>query len=376
MYFVKFADGTPLHDIRLSLVLQNATVIRELNTVNSFSFSIYKNHPQFENIIPMNEHRFIRVFEDTELLFYGRILKTEGDKPKIVTCEGVLAILNDVLIRFKSASSDNKVVFAVGDFLGTILEKVNTDKSVSDCPIKFAVGNVTVSGSVEIENNEYKKAWELVTEYLLNKFSGYLYPRIEGNTVYVDYVSEITEVCGQAVRVGENIISRKVTDDGEEIATAIIATSTYTDGDTEKNVDLTECASGVFNLLGAKDENGDFVHDTKSEYVYSKSAVSVNGFIAKPYELTENITATDLLKKTITQLESILKLSRSYEFNIVDLSKINPSLPKFKEGLLIDVYDEKISFRILCAKISKNLNNPSADSISLGTTIKFLTKGK
>lgn len=376
MYFVKFADNTPLHDIRLSLTLQDAIVTRELNTVNSFAFSIYENHPEYENITPMDEHRFIRVYEDNDLIFYGRTLKVEGNKPKAITCEGVLALLNDVLIRFKDASAENKIIFSVESFLNVIIEKVNKDKSVSNCPVTFSLGKITVTGQVEIETDGYKKGWELISEHLINKLNGYLYPYIDGDVVFINYVSEMTEICGQEVRVGQNIISRKVTDDGAEIATALIATTTYKDGDVDVKKDLTECDFGTFNLSGELDITGDFVHPEGEDYIYSKSAVvEKNGFIVKPYELTENITTQELLVKTINELETRLKLNRSYEFNIIDLSKINPSLPKFKEGLLIDVYDENIKLRILCTKMSKNLNNPKADSISLGTSIKFLTKG-
>ena len=363
IYTVRFGDSEVLHDVRIGRVVQNGEVTREVNSVNSFTFNIYENHPLYKRIQPMIKS-LVSVYENREQIFIGRILKCEGDRCKTVTCEGILAFLNDVFYKFNSAQT-----LSVNDFIDTLINCVNNDRN--NDRFRFAKGIITVSGSIKIENAEWKKVWAYFSEKLINELGGYLLPRIVGNTVYIDYLNEITDVCGQRVNVGENIISKKITDSGEEVASAIIAMAKGENSET----DLTGASVGIFDESGNTLITGDFVHNLGKSYVYSVSAVEKYGFIAKTYEVTESVSADTLLIKAISYLNSLINCKKTYEFDIADLSKLNPSLPKIKEGQLIDVYDNTGNLQILCTKTVKNINNPTADKITLGAEIKYFTKG-
>ena len=91
-----FCDDYILYDSDLNeFQLGTPVVKQELNMVDELSFTIYSNHPYFNNISKLSSE--IKVFRDDNLLFKGRVISSElgfrGEK-KIV-CEGVLAFLFD-----------------------------------------------------------------------------------------------------------------------------------------------------------------------------------------------------------------------------------------------------------------------------------------
>ena len=95
-----FCDDYILYDSDLNeFQLGNPVLKQELNAVDELTFTIYPNHPYFNNISKLSSE--IKVFRDDNLLFKGRVISSElgfrGEK-KIV-CEGVLAFLLDTIIR-------------------------------------------------------------------------------------------------------------------------------------------------------------------------------------------------------------------------------------------------------------------------------------
>ena len=129
-----FCDDYILYDSDLNeFQLGNPVVKQELNMVDELSFTIYPNHPYFNNISKLSSE--IKVFRDDNLLFKGRVISSElgfrGEK-KIV-CEGTLAFLLDTVIRpfdfpndpqFSDFDSDKDN--AIEYFLNWILKFINS----------------------------------------------------------------------------------------------------------------------------------------------------------------------------------------------------------------------------------------------------------
>jgi len=74
-------------------------VVKQLNKAGSFGFTVPKVNPLYSAIYRLGT--MIYVYVDQELIFQGRVLDVTIDTycNKIVTCEGVLAFLNDIVIR-------------------------------------------------------------------------------------------------------------------------------------------------------------------------------------------------------------------------------------------------------------------------------------
>ena len=98
MYQV-LCDGFPLLDFRdEDLILFNPKVKVEVNTVGDGSFTIYKNHPYYDEI-----KRFKSIFEvrdEIGAIFRGRMTDDtiDFDNGKAVDLEGAMAFFNDSII--------------------------------------------------------------------------------------------------------------------------------------------------------------------------------------------------------------------------------------------------------------------------------------
>ena len=100
MQYKIFCDDYILYDSQLNeFQLENTTLKQELNTANELTFTIYPNHPYFNNISKLSS--LVRVYRDSNLIFKGRVIYSElgFHNEKKITCEGVLAFLLDSIIR-------------------------------------------------------------------------------------------------------------------------------------------------------------------------------------------------------------------------------------------------------------------------------------
>lgn len=368
-----------LHDVRVGITLDNAVITRELNTVNSFVFSIYKNHPLYSAIKPMDNKTLISAYQDDDLMFLGRILKADGDNPKTVTCEGVLGYFNDVQVKFNGNLS-------VNDLLSKLIDSVNSKRlnkyGGNQNKTKFVKGDINVSSTTEITESSYRTPWEIITTNLIGVLGGYIRPRfLDDGNIAIDYVTDFDEICEQEVRIGLNISSKDIVENGQDIYTSIIPTTKYSESDSEVNVDLTSLNLISFDIVASGEiktyygsDTGEYVHIASSDAIFSKSAVEQYGIIQKTLELDKKLNNIDLAKSAIKTLSNNVFITKTYNYKIIDLSRLNLNLPSFREGKKIKLCDETNS-TILCTKIIKNINNPTADEIELGATMKYLTKG-
>lgn len=92
MQYKIFCDDYILYDSQLNEFQVGSPVLKqELNTANELTFTIYPNHPYFNNISKLSS--IVRVYRNDKLLFKGRVINSELGfyNEKKITCEGVLA---------------------------------------------------------------------------------------------------------------------------------------------------------------------------------------------------------------------------------------------------------------------------------------------
>ena len=107
MQYRIFCDDYILYDSDLNeFQFGNPVVKQELNMVDELSFTIYPNHPYFNNISKLISES--KAYRDNDMIFKGRVISSElgfrGEK-KIV-CEGTLAFLLDTVIRTFDFTND------------------------------------------------------------------------------------------------------------------------------------------------------------------------------------------------------------------------------------------------------------------------------
>ena len=219
-----FCDDYVLYDSQLNeFQLGNPVLKQELNMVDELSFTIYPNHPYFNNISKLSSE--IKVFRDDNLLFKGRVISSElgFHNEKKITCEGTLAFLLDTVIRpfdfpndpqFSDFDPDENN--AIEYFLNWIL---NCHNSQAKDFQKIQLGNVTITDPnnyLSRSSIEYLSSWEVINSRLLKSYGGYLVIRDENRINYLDYIEDFTSdgtetgnklVCTQKIEFGANLNS-------------------------------------------------------------------------------------------------------------------------------------------------------------------------
>lgn len=101
MRYTIFCDDYILYDSQLNeFQLENPILKQELNSVPELSFTIYPNHPYFNNISKLSS--VITAYRGGDkLIFKGRVINSElgFHNEKKIVCEGILAFLLDTIIR-------------------------------------------------------------------------------------------------------------------------------------------------------------------------------------------------------------------------------------------------------------------------------------
>lgn len=76
MQYKIFCDDYILYDSQLNeFQVENPILKQELNTANELTFTIYQNHPYFNNISKLSS--LIRAYRDSNLIFKGRVINLE-----------------------------------------------------------------------------------------------------------------------------------------------------------------------------------------------------------------------------------------------------------------------------------------------------------
>lgn len=328
----------------------NPKVELELNEIGGFDFTIYNNHPNFDNLKRLKS--IIRVYQDDFLLFRGRVLNdTQGFyNEKNVECEGELAFLVDSIQR-------------PYDFTGTPAELftqfITSHNAQVDADHQFKVGNITVTDPndyISRSDSEYLNTLESIKSKLLDTLGGYIWIRHEADGVYIDYLEELNFLSPQTVTFGKNLLDLKRQTKGEDIATAIIP-------------------------LGAKEENGEARLNITSvnngvDYVYNQEAVDTYGWIFKK-QIWDDVTLPEnLLTKGNQALQEQMQMLYTIELDAADLATVDKTIESFHLGTQVRVTTEPHSINqlFLVQKLSIDMLQPASNKLTLGDSFYTLTE--
>lgn len=428
MYIVKYGKEY-LHDPNVDdCILVDLSLDAEENTCGYCDFTIYPSHPMYDKLKERDGDNPITVYDGDILLFTGFIyeLGKEFYMDGHVKCKGELDYLSESIIRPYSTLQNGygkQPPTSVNGYFEWLIGEHNDQVKANK---RFTVGinqgaSLDSNNYIYRESTKYPTTWKEISDKLLDELGGYLRIRHEGDTRYIDYISEWTDTNTQILDFGKNLTDYTQTDDSESIATFVVPLGArmseteylYNDGyyqTTDKTMssekeyytksengytkvsdDVTAFESGVIyyeyfelydesslslTIVGLEDKEYDTDGYRKSgDIVYCESAVQKYGWIGVTYENTDITTKEQLVSKSIIALKELISPKRTIEIKAVDMHLVNPELTPIRIGEYVRVRSKphNLDSYFLCTSIDLDLNNPENSTYTFGTTFDTLT---
>ncbi len=309
------------------------------NAAGTLTFVLLPAHPLYDKLQKLKTR--IRVMQDDEILWRGRVLETETDfyRQKTVTCEGELTYLVDsVLHPYKLADYDGT---AAGLFR---LYLTRHNEAVSEAQ-QFQIGNVDIETLSSVENTGYGNTWDEISGNLLDIHGGFLRVRHEDGARYLDWTKESGTSCGQVIRFGENLLDLSEYVSASEVVTCLIPCAGQ--GDSQIT---------IASVNGGKD------------YIEDAAGIALYGRI---WGVTEFDTkdASTLLEMAKENLQKRLKETITITISAVDLHLLDVNAESFRVGDKVRVVSPPhgIDAEYTCTAISLDLVNPDQSEYTFGT---------
>ena len=272
----------------------------EMNGPGSLEFKLAPGHPAYDRIKLFKST--IDVLENDEVIWTGRCISFEMDLNKIKSfkCEGALAFFKDIVLPYQEYDPTTPK-----QFFDSIITRYN---DYADSNRQFIPGGLVDDPDTEDfdpdekiwRKTDYETTWEILEDMLLDAEGGYLTlwkPDKGNNPITINYVETFTEVCGQPIVFGANLVDINKSATGSGIVTDIVPVCHYRDE--------------VYTLLGF--ENGD--HEENKKYYNARHSgwrvrpnsqgIMVNFNLREHYPRMEKVVEYDMIKEldSVTSLE-------------------------------------------------------------------------
>lgn len=334
----------------------SGTVKQGINSIDSFTFTIYPNNTGYNLITPYKTLITVLNTKTNKYEFIGRVLTPSGNMnssgltSKSYVCESELAYLID---STQMRGEYNNIT--PEQYLGVMLDRHNSN--MEDYK-KIKLGNVTVKDNNDslYKYLDYDSTWKNINDDLINTYGGELQLRYEGDEKYLDYLTEIGKVCETEIRLGKNI--KDITNDVDPTS---YITRLYPLGNKLKTTDEegNEVDSEERLTISSVNNGLDYIDDTEGIAEFG---------IIEGYVTWDDVTeASNLLRKGQEYLKS-QRITISNKITALDLSLIGLDIDSFEVGnyypLIHELLDIDYTIRIIERTIS--IENPQASTLSFG----------
>jgi hypothetical protein len=344
--FKAYCNGKLIHDnANETLRIYNDRLDLELGKSGLFEFTIYPDHPYFDTVEVMTSR--IRVLRRDTIIFDGRVLKIAHGfhNEKRVSCEGALAYLLDSIVEPTAYYGDNEGYFR--RLLQTHNAQVGADK-------QFQPGNFSLAYYMpfEVSSSTYTTTLDEINSRIIKDTGGYLQVRHENGVMYLDALAsevDISNVSGQPIEFGKNLLDIRRETDGSEIFSSIVPLGA--------------------DVNGARVTISD-VNNWKINIVY-QPAVDKYGLIHKVVTF-DGITDPQVLMNTANlYLRNRFEPEDTIEIDIVDISGLDEkTIDSFIPGQWAQVYSKhhltQSPALYLVRKVSICMSDPMQTRVFVG----------
>ena len=342
----------------------SGTIKQGINTINSFTFTIYPNNEGYNLIKPLSTLVKVLNTKTNKYEFIGRVLSpthsmsSNGLVSKSYVCESELAYLLDTYQSYEEIHNAT-----VRGYLERLIQVHNDN---TDSNKQFTVGNVNV-----IDSNDslyryvaYDSTKKNIDDDLIGKLGGELQIRYENDIRYLDYLQEIGKVCTTEIRLAKNLqdIEQNIDVNGYCNRLVVLGAKLKTTDDEGNEVD-TE------NRLTIESVNGGI------RYIDDEESISKLGIIQGQVIYDDVTDAKNLFAKGQKYLLN-QRLIISNKVNALDLSLIGIDIDSFEVGnyypLIHEILNINDTVRIVEKSIS--IDSPHTSTITLGDLEKDIKK--
>lgn len=320
-------------------------VSQGINTIDSFTFSIYPTNVGYNHIQQFKTGVFIFNTKTGLYEFRGRALLTEnlmdsnGLIYKRITCESELGFFYDSYTRYKKYEN-----VSVREFLQDILD--NHNRQVSDDK-HFLLGNVEFNDNIQREV-AYISTWECLKTRLFDNsnLGGELVVRYENGLRYLDYVKERgTTVNDTPIQVAQNMISLTNEDDFSDFCTRLVPLGSKLD-ESEERVTISSVNNGL-------------------DYIDDVDGIAKYGIIEKVVTWDDVHEPQILLSRGNSYLEDSNNITRKFSINAVDLSLIELNPTSYQVANHYPVVNRLMSINEVLRVVEKKFSIESPESATL-----------
>lgn len=361
MYITKIKNGnekTTIHGHSDKLVSGN--IVKGINTIDSFSFSLLPSNPGFSKIKDFSTLVDVYNTNKKRHEFQGRVLYSRpamdesGLITKEVICESFLGYLCDSRQKYVEARN-----WTVRELLQTILDchnsQVEDDKH-------FTIGELTVE---DPNDNLYigiqrESTWKTIEEKLIKKLGGEIRFRVVDDVLYLDYLKEIGEKRTTKIRKSKNMKSISQENDPTSFVTRLIPLGAKLrdeeGNETEDRLDITSVNDGL-------------------EYIDVEEAIKDYGIHVEYAYFDDVHSAAALLQKGRDWLVDNNRVQVKYSITALDLSLLGIDIDDLNVHDYHPIENDLLGINDTARIIKKNINvcDETSSTIEVGDKFKTLT---
>lgn len=322
-------------DVSREYMAFSPTLSQELNKIGSLQFTIYPQHPNYNNVHKLKT--WVSVYLDGTLYWYGRVLndKVGSLNQRAIQCEEFLGVLHDTIQRpfeYPGTIVDPSVA-TPANYLAYLIGQHNSQVSADK---QITVGTVTVTDPnnyIARSDTEYTDTYDLIQDGLISTLGGYLVTRYTVGGVELDYVTAIANASNQPVQLGLNLMDISTDRRGEDTCTAILPLGVR-DEETGARLTISSLTDGAVTGYSNVYKFGDIVYSSTAETSYG-------GRIVKVITWDDVTEAANLRTKAAAKLAAAILMPSTITITAADASAatIGAAFNPWQIGQTVTVVD-------------------------------------
>lgn len=358
MYIVTIEnDGVSVEIHNHTERLSSGSVVKGINTIDSFSFTILPSNIGFNLLRDMKTLVTVYNTNKDRYEFFGRVLYTNAEMSdkglisKSVVCESYFGYLCDSQQLYVEETN-----WTVRGLLEHIIDCHN---SLLEDEKHFTVGTVTV---VDLNDNLYcgiqrENTWESIKKKLIDVLGGEIQFRVTNGVKYIDYLEQIGEEKSTVIELSKNMKAISRERDPSEYITRLIPLGAKKGENTEERLDISSVNNG-------------------KKYIDDEAGIAEYGIRVGCEEWDDVTDPNNLLRKGQEWMEANGKVPVKYSITALDLSLLGYVVDDFDVGNAHPIVNPLLGVDDTARIIKKtiDISDDTKGSIEVGDRFKTLTE--